>query len=1295
MALKIFSQEMIIMGLIFAITVLGLFCCAQKTTSKDSSRVLHIHMSDGIDNETCLLPESELPCQSLGYIAGAVANATSISRMEIIINSQLELRDMIQFRNKSKVKLTSELSQITVNCSGSTAGLVFQSIKSLTIEYLTFSHCGVDQEYHNVERRVRFFRAAIHVISPTNVMVTNVTLTSSRGAGLAITDVQGGIVNISNSIFEHNVVPERDLFKYAGGGGIFIRMSRYTRKVNKFIFKNCLFLNNRQSTTGNYTFISAFGGLLPGTGRGGGLEIVLSYRSAFNRIIVSNCTFAGNSAFLGGALAVICQGFSRANDILIEDSLFSQNGCQEGLRSGSGGAMLLGYSFYHKSSPHVSSNNISVSDVTFSENCAEVGGGTTFFSSRSRESNFNNTISFTKCRWIKNIARVGAAIDISPHTADRLSGGLLPTPVFEDCEFVDNSVIFGTQDGNHAFGTGTFFSSLFDITFRSSVKFMNNSGSAFIIVNGVANFSSCNSTFINNTGVHGGAIALIGISVMYVGSDSHHAFMGNKASDRGGAIYSSLIDEHDFTTSRSCFIQHSPYASISKWNVTFTFEGNSAQKHGHSIFSTSLLPCKFGIVRTGQASFLSSFGNIFHFPNNETAQKDQIATDGARFELTENLSSQFIPGEQRLLDVRLVDDLNQSVETTVAASIVRSEDQLEVDDAFSCVSGNVIRLLGDEKESGNLLLQTVTARKSSILVNVTLAQCPPGFILNENECICDTDLYVGFTRCNNSHFHAHIKQGYWTGYVMHDKRDQYTLVTAVCPLGFCNYNGSRDMHLPQAASPSELDNFMCGTQRTGILCGKCRAGYTVYYNSPNYVCREAKNCKFGWLFYFLAEIVPVTILFVVVLTFNISFTSGSINGFILFSQLLNTLFIGGSGIIKVPQQISFISLGYRVIYGFFSLNLFNVETLSFCLWKGATVLDILAIKYVTIAYSLILIFSVIVFMRHCAPRMLGKYIKISVIKSSVIHGLSTFIVVCYVQCIKVSLNILLPQYLNTRGGGILKPRRVWLEGEVAQFSREHLPYAIPAILVLMTVGAIPPLVLIAYPLLNRVLAFCGVGESNLMLSISRRMPISKLKPFFDAFQGCFKDNLRFFAGLYFLYRWVGLLVYASTSSLVGFYTITEAVLIFILLIHAVAHPYQIWWHNTVDALLLANLAIINGITAFEYYYSGLANDEIKTLNIITVNASIQLVLIYLPILLYATAFILIVCYNKCYLPGLQKARENRENESHATSSGSRGCRTSECIPLEEFPARLLGDTDVEYEEFRDTSSDHSISAIYN
>jgi hypothetical protein len=85
-----------------------------------------------------------------------------------------------------------------------------------------------------------------------------------------------------------------------------------------------------------------------------------------------------------------------------------------------------------------------------------------------------------------------------------------------------------------------------------------------------------------------------------------------------------------------------------------------------------------------------------------------------------------------------------------------------------------------------------------------------------------------------------------------------------------------------------LDKSVCGDTRFGIVCGKCQDGYTVHFHSPGFLCKPAQplGCKLGWLFYILSELVPVTVVFITVLVLNISFTSGAINGFILFSQLL-------------------------------------------------------------------------------------------------------------------------------------------------------------------------------------------------------------------------------------------------------------------------------------------------------------------------------------------------------------------------------------------------------------------------
>ena len=1234
-----------------------------------SQQTVHVYMDDEDGNdETCLLPRSKTPCRSLEHIARAVTNMSNVSQLEIVVHSQLKLRGMITFSNFPEIKLAGSQAQSNITCgpeNSNSAGLVFISVQNIALENLTFSRCGAFQNYSTDERQIR---AAIHIASPTNVVMANVALTFNNGTGLLITNVQGGTVEISNSVFNHNNVMIEHQTDYGGGGGVFVWQWQNQEVANKFFFANCCFSNNRAHSTTIYNFITSLESVLTGSGRGGGLQVLLAKTAASNIVSVTDCNFTRNAAFLGGGLGVFMQDNPQNNSLLLQNSMFEENGCQEEAQSGSGGGAIIGFNIRstNMSPINISHNQISIVNTTFNRNCAEVGGGTTFYSSRSEYSALNNSITFSGCTWIANIARLGAAIDISPLVVDRLTRGFFPTPVFTNCEFINNGVAVRVRDLQYTVSTGAFFSSLFDVTFRSNVKFANNSGTAFVIVNGIADFSSCNATFINNTGLQGGAIALIGVSSIHIGPQCTYMFTQNRATDRGGAIYVSMTDEHDFSISRSCFIQYSEslrqdsLIPLSNWTSTVIFKNNSAEKYGNSIFATSLVPCKLRLFNL--SGFTSS--DVFVFKNQTGPQ---LASDGVNFNITGTLPFKIIPGQEHILEVELLDDLGREINTTIRASIFndRPEDKLKVDKAFLCVTGNVIRLRGEEEVEGNLLLQSTTKRQSSILVNVTLLPCPTGFIHNKTakECICDAHYYEGITHCNENEFHAYLEEGFWAGYIKNQDSNMSKLATSLCPEGFCYYNGeliqNRSVKLPQ--STSEVDESVCGPVRTGILCGKCKPGHTVYYNSPNYRCRETRLCKVGWLFYILSELVPVTILFVVVLAFNISFTSGSINGFILFSQILNTFLIYGNGVIRTNKIVKIISWGYSVFYGLFSLDVFDIEPLSFCLLRNASVLDVLAFKFITITYSFILIVGVIVFMRHCAPGLLGRHFKLSVLKNSVIHGLSTFIVVCYAQCINTSLNILLPQPLRGRDGHPLSPKRVWFNGEIEVFSSEHLPYAIPAIFFLIIIGIILPVLLVAYPLMNKILAFCGIGESHTVISLPKRIRISTLKPFLDTFQGCFKDNLRFFAGFYFLYRWIGPLAYAATSvSLGGYYTVVEVVLVIVLIVHAVAQPYVIRWHNIVDALLLGDLVIINGLTSLAYFYSRVSPTitDKKRINIVI---SIQLVFIYLPMLFYAAAFVLIMC---------NKVKRNLTRSDQLNLN----------VNTSEFPARLLEDS-AEYIEF--------------
>ncbi len=728
-----------------------------------------------------------------------------------------------------------------------------------------------------------------------------------------------------------------------------------------------------------------------------------------------------------------------------------------------------------------------------------------------------------------------------------------------------------------------------------------------------------------------------------------YQFLHNKATYKGGAISSYLIDNHDFSGSRSCFIQYSNRSSPTEWNTSVIFEGNKAPV-GKSVFTTAISACRLSGISfsfDSETNINKSFAwhpsevlrwpGFFHY---DDPSEKQIATDVAHFNVSWDVVD-IIPGEQHSLQMNMTDDLNQLVDTTLQATT--DEGNIQIDEAFSYTENKRIKLRGKVGTKGRVLLQSLSLRKTSSYIEAALVRCPVGYLLNKEngECECDVNSYEGLTKCDTSNFTVFIREGFWAGY----RKD--SLVTAVCPVEFCRYTDdkheSADILLPKTSSNAKLDDFICGPFRTGVLCGDCLEGRSAYYHSPHFSCGENNLCIIGWLFFILSELVPATVLFIVVLAFSIRFNSGKLNGFIFFSQLLSTIIVSANDVIKIPEAVRVISWGYQIIYGFFSLNFFTIEPLSFCLWEGATVLDVLAFKYMTIAYSLILVIMVIVFMKYSARELLGNYIKISAIQSSVVHGLSAFLIVCYMQCINVSLKILISSSLQGRGGTQLSPARVWLSGEIEMFSPDHLLYAIPALVCLLTLGIVPPILLLVYPLNDKIAYFFGITMESHPKLAKALFLIDPLKPVFDSFQGCFEDNLRFFAGLYFVYRWLGLLTYVASPTFGIFYSVWEATLIIILMMHAIAQPYKkekevpfpngdprpagnaVTWrpqgkreklhHNVVDALLLADLALINLCSGFNYYYTRVLSEEVRNQQIVTdITSSFQLILIYLPIL---------------------------------------------------------------------------------
>ena len=235
------------------------------------------------------------------------------------------------------------------------------------------------------------------------------------------------------------------------------------------------------------------------------------------------------------------------------------------------------------------------------------------------------------------------------------------------------------------------------------------------------------------------------------------------------------------------------------------------------------------------------------------------------------------------------------------------------------------------------------------------------------------------------------------------------------------------------------------------------------------------------------------------------------------------------------------------------------------------------------------------------------------------------------RCMKISLGLLIHVNLYVREGitDFRPSARVWLNGELQYFSKEHFPYALSAIFCLLIMGLLPPALLLTYPLLNKVLTVLSLEDQKVIVFISQKLPISSLKPLLDSIQGCFKDKFRFFAGLYLLYRCTILLTYIAIGSFSTRYIITGGTLLFIIALHAICQPYIRGVHNVIDTLLFTNLVFINSLSFINYYRSRKYEQRDTHHGNTTVSAIVQLVLIYLPVAVMGVYLLLVTCKSGC------------------------------------------------------------------
>ena len=1065
--------------------------------------------------------------------------------------------------NFSRVAITSP-NGTQVQCKTGAASLTFDGecensscLMDIYINNIMFISCGPGT--HKAVPAALFFNNYCHQIEISHIQVDR-----SNGVGMAIVDVVGKVsVNWSNF--------SRNTFQNGYGGGVHLTIT--TRSTTKFI--HCIFRENQLSLhEQNNT-------------QGGGLYVQYRNKSHDSNLLVQNCSFSHNDAEWGGGLLAMFNDDAHNNTLLIDSTSFVNNcvGLHYNDSIAGAGAAVKIYS-------NATSNNVLFKDCNFTGNVAPWGGGLWIFSKPALvEDSGHKNFTVYGCLFKNNSGHIGAAVYIfcsSPASSPQRCNA---KPVIAQSVFIQNIDLpmplgSGLSQTPHSIVHIAHFPTFFE----QMLKFANNSGTPLHVHE--TSVTLQNDTILNfteNSGREAGSIILYG-SWIAVSDNNTLLFSKNKGTRYGGAIYAHMTEEVYLPYFPHCFIQSTISTDPKSWNVHVIFNQNTVPGKLNAIYATSVLPC---VQRSG-SSLDDDIRQTFCMWNNwnfgENNCTDQIITSPRNFSSTlQNMPA--FPGIPSQHLIYAVDDYGHDInEFYVYASVLHPKS------ANAYVTDRTLTVYGSINTNVSIQLELEANRRLLMTVNVSLEHCPPGFQFDplSNSCICEFTHHIYCEYGSHSRWIAYVLAGHCMTYSTIEIKAgvlKKHVVFGQCPFteglrSFSNHS-HHIPYLPLPLEKNELDTKLCRKlNRTGILCGKCIANFSIDLLSSNFGCYNCSGSFGMWLIYLTAEGIPPLIFFMIVLVLHISLTSGPLNGFIFFSQILSVsveiTLLQAAWLDSSANHETLLDFMVKV-YSIWSLDFFRLAQgyYNICLGPHVKVMHVLVLHYVSALYPLcFLVIAYIVIelhARNCRVLvrlwkplcfMCARFRQVWKARTSIIHAFAAFILLSYVKTARISLLLLTFTSIFVQDSKKII-RVVNYDPTVAYLSSEHVPFWCIAVACLLSFGLVPPVLLTFYQFkfFQKCLYRCkmnGIG----------------LRMFMDAFQGCYKDgkdggpDRRYFAGIYFIFRLVIFGIFDLADTIPFAYTSLITAFVIFGVITAVVQPYKKPFFTYLDIFFFNLLAMI-------------------------------------------------------------------------------------------------------------------------
>ena len=878
----------------------------------------------------------------------------------------------------------------------------------------------------------------------SNCTIYNNTVQYKGGA--MYIDLQNGIgsTKFTNCTIYNNTA-------WYEGGGVYIDLQKGSSSTE---FSNCTIYNNSARN-----------------GEGGGVHIDLHNGSG--RTEFSNCTIYNNTAQYGGG-GVEIDLYDGSGSTEFSNCTIYNNTAQYG----GGGVEIDLYD---------GSGSTEFSNCTIYNNTAQYGGGGIYFQLNGGSS----SIEFSSCSIYNNTAYYGSGlfiVSLQPTSTSRIH--------FTNVSFQFNKL----PKKLNIYQSAVFLMNIENVVF-SQIDISNHNTTGLVSINSPIIFDG-HSTFVNNSGINGGGIALYGFCQLLLKQNTNLSFVNNHASKLGGGIFVSQVN--------SIHMINCPFKDLSYYNddtkTMLYFVNNTADISGDVLYGGKISRCD---------SF--NFDHQFHYPKQtglSVVSSDPIEVCFCESNIQNcsitNINITTIPGINVNISLATVgnkDGLTKGVIKLTTSDSSSSTVQTDNTRLNATCTNVTFKLTANPSLNTTKVYVRVEGLISEVIpydydkvIDISIESCPIGYPLVNDACSCKSELNTSSITCDINTQIITRDGDMWIGY---NNDSDCLIVYPHCPFDYCN-DGTVQFKI---TSPDP----QCLYNRSGILCGQCSEGLSLMLGSNQ--CGQCTN-------YYIALIIPFVLAGIALVAFiialNLTVSVGTINGLIFYAN-----------VVKIYEPIFFPNGPVKVLSQFISwLNLdLGIET---CFIDGMDSCSKTWLQFIFPAYVWFLLILIVISSEYSS-----KVVRL--VGSHAVPVLATMILLSYTKLIRTVFQALYFINIQCNGNNNVTLLRWYIDANVQYVGGYcHLPLFLFSVAVLILLIVPYTFYLLAIPLFE--------GPLSKYMCCCQKYT----KPFFDAYGGPYKDKCRFWTGFLLLVRVIlALVVSLDTEATISLDVLTSLLFVII------------------------------------------------------------------------------------------------------------------------------------------------------